>query len=394
VAIFGPQSSGKLSKADADRKRELAKQLMGSNFRAVNPLGALAMGLEGSVSGLYDQDASGAEKAGNAQVAELLAGKDYTGAMGNEWASPQQAALAATLQGRDWQVGDRNAQWAREDARTAQARAEAAAAASRPEFKMFEAGGDQYRYNANDPNSRPELFFDGPNAPGYRPMTAEEKVAAGLPPEMPAQIGPDGKIDPIGGGGQTINVNTDGGSGDFYKKLDTDAGEQQAALIDAGRNASSNNMRLGELQTLLQNAPQGMQGGITQLAGAVGIPVQGLDEVQAAQALINQMVPGQRPPGSGTMSDADLALFKQSLPAIVNQPGGNQKILETAKAINDYTIAQAKIAEQVANREITPAEGRALQSSLPNPLAKPATPAQGGGNWTDVGNGVRIREIN
>ena len=169
--VFGPQNSGQLSKADADRKRELAKQLMGSNFRAVNPLGALAMGLEGTVSGLYDKDASGAEKMGNAQVAELLAGKDYTGAMGNEWASPQQAALAATLQGRDWQVGDRNAQWAREDQRSAQARADAMAAASAPKFEMFEAGGDRYRYNANDPNSRPELFFDGPDAaPETQPL--------------------------------------------------------------------------------------------------------------------------------------------------------------------------------------------------------------------------------
>jgi hypothetical protein len=205
----------------------------------------------------------------------------------------------------------------------------------------------------------------------YRPMTVEEKIAAGLPPDMPAQIGPNGKIDPIGGGGQTINVNTaDGGaSGDFYKSLDSDAGKQQATLIDAGRNAASNNMRLGQLDALLANAPQGAAGVFTQAAGSVGIPMQGLDDLQAAQALINQMVPGQRPPGSGTMSDADLALFKQSLPAIINQPGGNKKIIATARAINEYTIAQAAIAEQVANREITPAEGRARQAAIPNPLA-------------------------
>jgi hypothetical protein len=172
------------------------------------------------------------------------------------------------------------------------------------------------------------------------------------------------------GGPETVINNNIGGTDEFYKKLDTDAGAQQAALIDAGRNAQSNNMRLGQLEQHLANAPQGAQGALVQFAGQFGIPVEGLNDVQAAQALINQMVPGQRPAGSGTMSDADLALFKQSLPAIANQPGGNQAIIRTTKAINDYTIQQALIAQQVANREISPAEGRARQAAIPNPLAK------------------------
>jgi hypothetical protein len=171
-----------------------------------------------------------------------------------------------------------------------------------------------------------------------------------------------------GAGAVTVNNNM-GGSSDFYKKVDTDLGEQTAALIDEGRNAASNNMRLGKLEELLATAPQGAAGTFVQVAGQLGIPMEGLSEIQAAQAIINQMVPGQRPPGSGTMSDADLALFKQSLPAIANQPGGNQLILQTARAVNEYTIAQAAIAQKVASREITPAEGAALQAQIPNPLA-------------------------
>lgn len=38
----------------------------------------------------------------------------------------------------------------------------AAAAAVAPDFKTIESGGDIYRYNANDPNSKPELWFDAP----------------------------------------------------------------------------------------------------------------------------------------------------------------------------------------------------------------------------------------
>jgi len=167
------------------------------------------------------------------------------------------------------------------------------------------------------------------------------------------------------------NVTTNvGGTDPFYDAMDKQLAGQTAASIEAGANAQSNNIRLGELETLLQTAPQGAQGAMVQVAGSLGIPTQGLDDVQAAQALISQMVPGQRPPGSGTMSDADLALFKQSLPAIINQPGGNQQILRTMKAINEYTIAQAQIAQMVANREISPAEGREMQAKVPNPLGR------------------------
>lgn len=115
MAFFGVDS-GTYTKADADRKRELAKQLMGSTFRAKNPLGALAMSLEGGISGAYDKDASGAEKKGNDLVASMLQGGDWQGAMGSEWAAPEQRAIAGMLLGREWELGDRNQQWAREDA--------------------------------------------------------------------------------------------------------------------------------------------------------------------------------------------------------------------------------------------------------------------------------------
>lgn len=211
----------------------------------------------------------------------------------------------------------------------------------------------------------------------------------------------DGNNNPIAygtaGGPDTLINNNIGGTDKFYESMDADLGKQQSALIDAGRNAQSNNIRLGQLEQHLASAPQGAQGAFVQFAGQFGIPVDGLDDVQAAQALINQMVPGQRPAGSGTMSDADLALFKQSLPAIMNQPGGNARIIQTTKAINEYTVAQAQIAQQVANREISPAEGRAMQAAIPNPLsnfrAGASFPTTGTGGATDMGNGITIRRV-
>jgi hypothetical protein len=190
----------------------------------------------------------------------------------------------------------------------------------------------------------------------------------------PGQVryGPDGQVIAQGPGQepQTVINNQMGGTDEFYGQLDKELATQTTSLINAGMNAQSNNIRLGELENILATAPQGVQGSFVQMASSLGLPVEGASDVQAAQALINQMVPGQRPAGSGTMSDADLALFKASLPAIINQPGGNQKILSTMKAINEYTVAQAQIAQAVANRQITPAQGRDMAAKVPNPLAR------------------------
>lgn len=208
---------------------------------------------------------------------------------------------------------------------------------------------------------QPEPTTDMQNYDAY----AADEIAAGRQP-----VGRMEYEQAIRASGATNITNNLGGTDEFYKKLDTDLGAQQVALIEAGQVAQGNNMRLGQLEQHLTNAPQGAQGALVQFAGSLGLPMEGLSDVQAAQAIINQMVPGQRPPGSGTMSDADLALFKQSLPSIMNQPGGNTAIIQTTRAINDYMIKQAEIARMIANREVTPAEGRAMQAAIPNPLAQ------------------------
>lgn len=202
----------------------------------------------------------------------------------------------------------------------------------------------------------------------------------------------DGYGNPIASGmgqsPQTVINNSMGGTDEFYGAFDKALAGQQVEILGQGNTAASNQIRLTELEKLLQTAPTGAQGLMVQAAGSLGLPVEGLDDVQAAQALINQMVPGQRPAGSGTMSDADLALFKASLPSIVNQPGGNARIISTIKAINEYDMAQAEIARQIANREITPAEGRRLQAQVPNPLSGGAISGA-----TTMPNGVTIRRV-
>lgn len=139
-------------------------------------------------------------------------------------------------------------------------------------------------------------------------------------------------------------------------------------LADQAPTVGRNRAVIGELESLLSNVDTGFSARIKSYAGTLGIPIEGVNEIQAAQAIIARLVPEQRPPGSGTMSDADLEQFKQSLPSIINQPGGNQLIIDTIKAINDLQMEEAEIANKVFTGELTRKEGREALMQLANPI--------------------------
>lgn len=159
------------------------------------------------------------------------------------------------------------------------------------------------------------------------------------------------------------------GETEFAKKAGADAATQFSTVANQGTAASRQLVELENLEANLANVETGGAAAFKAYLGSIGVATEGLGEIQAAQAAINRLVPQQRPPGSGTMSDADLALFKTSLPALINQPGGNQIIIETIRAINEYDVAASIIAGQALDGEITQAEARKRLRELPNPLA-------------------------
>lgn len=236
-------------------------------------------------------------------------------------------------------------------------------------------------------------------AQNYRQITGEDAAALGLDPAKAYNIGPDNKIAPIGDSGVTVNNNM--GTDKFGDKL----GELDANTINTvattGQAAQRNLGRINQLDQLLKSSPSGFEGALAQRAGEWGIPTKGLDTLQAAQAAINSLVPEQRQPGSGPMSDADLALFKQSLPRIINQPGGNDLIINTMKSIAQYDAEGANIVQQLRSGKLDRAKAfEALQNRV-NPLDSfkaPGAPAenpmpnqQTATGWKDLGNGVKIR---
>jgi hypothetical protein len=166
-------------------------------------------------------------------------------------------------------------------------------------------------------------------------------------------------------------------------------------VTTAGVSASRNLTELENLESVLSQAPTGAGTAFKSFLGQYGINTENLGEIQAAEAAINRLVPAQRPPGSGTMSDADLALFKRSLPALINQPGGNQLIIDTIRAINEYDVAASIISGRALDGIITPAQARQYLRELPNPLANfkaPAASAQPA-NAPVVIDGVTIRRV-
>lgn len=158
----------------------------------------------------------------------------------------------------------------------------------------------------------------------------------------------------------------------------------------AGAQAGRKIAEIDRMGQLLSTSPQGLEGAVKFALGSFGIRSEGLDALQATQALISAMVPAQRPPGSGPMSDADLELFKQSLPRLINTPEGNRIILETLRGIAEYDRQGAEIVMRHRTGEISQAEAYKQLLNRPDPFGDFRAPSiqqgapQGGGvrNWT------------
>ena len=204
----------------------------------------------------------------------------------------------------------------------------------------------------------------------YDAYAADEKAAGRTP------IGRLEYEQAIKKAGANSTTNIVGGEGDkFYENLDKKNAETFATLSDSGMQARGKMVQIDRLEALLSQSPQGYEAGIKQWLGDLGVQTEGLDALQSTRALLEKMVPAQRPPGSGPMSDADIVMFRNSLPRLINQPGGNELILQTMRGIAQYEMQMGEIADLVADRaqladgtKVTPSVGRQMIRDLQNPL--------------------------
>ena len=174
------------------------------------------------------------------------------------------------------------------------------------------------------------------------------------------------KATPVGSGGINIDQTTE----TAWKK-----GSMEAIIAEFkvySQAASGARQLLGQtnlLESLLNEAETGFGAGLASFVkNTFNIDVRN-DAAAAAEAILSQLVPGQRAPGSGTMSDADLALYKNSLPQISNKPGGNAIIIATMKSIAEYQYKMGQIAQKAfVDDNYTPEMAYADMANLPDPL--------------------------
>jgi hypothetical protein len=166
------------------------------------------------------------------------------------------------------------------------------------------------------------------------------------------------------------NVNVNNSGDDKYDgTLGTGVANLFLEISKEGPNARADIGRVRQLRSLVETLPGGFLGGAQAVASRYGIKLgPNAGNLEAAEAIINQLVPAQRPPGSGTMSDRDVDLFKSSLPSLSNTPQGNKIILDTMEAMAAYKAAQAEIATLASSKQIDRNEALRRINALPDPF--------------------------
>jgi hypothetical protein len=293
------------------------------------------------------------------------------GVMGLE--GPAQAAL----DDRNKRQGDERAKQA-QAARTNQTREWIASQPNGEQFAaMFDAVGGAATLKAmQDANAPSEQF---------RQATGADLGMTGKDAGRIFNVGPDGKITSIGGAAPTTNITTNVGPDEtaFNKETGKIIAQEADSVAQQGAAAQRSMGQLNALEQALLNSPSGAGGAIANMAANIGIKTEGVENLELANAIISQLVPAQRPPGSGTMSDADLALFKASLPRLINTREGNQLIIDTMRNIAQYDVKRGEIARTMQLGQVTPGVAFTRYNELGNPLSafqngRNETPRTGG----------------
>lgn len=259
-----------------------------------------------------------------------------------------------------------------------------------PEYDMI-TGRDGSIFRADKRTGNIEQVYGGkPDQPSgvqeYEYYANQERAAG----REPAPFG-EWKATQSRAGASQVNIDQKT-EGAFDKKLAEGQAEIFNTMAQEGLNANADIAIIGQLDGLLgQNG--GALSGLSSMMAKYGIGGEGMSDIQAAQALINKLVPSQRQPGSGTMSDRDVELFTRSLPSLWNTPGGNKIILDTMRGLAEYKRKQGEIAMGVQMGELTRQEAVQALQALPNPLAGFGTNDRPQKKQPTVIDGYTIEEV-
>lgn len=145
-------------------------------------------------------------------------------------------------------------------------------------------------------------------------------------------------------------------------------GKRFEKLSEEGQSATQDLALVGQLRDLGQvvktGAPTAVQGWLAERGIKVGDNV---GAVEAYGSIIDKLTPQQRVPGSGSTSDYEGRMFKNSLPKLINTPEGNAIIENTLAGLAQYKLDRAAIAEKALSGEIDRGAALKQMREMPSP---------------------------
>lgn len=173
-------------------------------------------------------------------------------------------------------------------------------------------------------------------------------------------------------GRTTVNVDTKGET-KFEEKLSEGQAKRWNSYIAGGEAAQRKLVDIDSMREI--SARIGSQGASANLketlgpyAEALGVPVEGLSDIQAYSSIIQRLAPQQRAEGSGSTSDIEFKGFLKSLPTLSQTPGARDMTLNTMEALTRDEIARGEIATKLATKEIGRVEAEKQLRALPDPM--------------------------
>ncbi len=324
-------------------------------------LGALAQ--EG-VGKFKEDEANRAEKEGIAGVVDRFnaakaAGTGYEDVLTDPWAAkaPGVSGVAAALMSRNFELEDRRASWARDDARTSVARAMAAAESAKPKWQTLESGGDTYRWDANDPDSKPMLFFDGPDAaPGAPEVEEAFDPATGRPIK---QQWVDGGWQPLGGVAAPkdplVTVNN-GGETAYDKTLNENLAKSYLGTQDASTAALRTLTTLDAMTGAMED-PNFYSGfgaeptlAVKQAIAGLGLDPSAASSMETFNALSKQSALDLMGGSLGTgFSNADRSFVVEQTANLGATKEGNKMLMDLQRKLAKRQVDVGKLANQYAS---------------------------------------------
>lgn len=103
-------------------------------------------------------------------------------------------------------------------------------------------------------------------------------------------------------------------------------------------------------------------------ADSLGIPVKGLSDIQAFEAIVNRVAPSLRVKGSGAQSDYELKNFMKSIPSLGSTQEGNEIAKAVMDGLTQNKVLASEIASKALTKEITRKQAEEQLRSLPDPM--------------------------